>query len=370
MKIIASILITLLISFFACSQDLRQNYFEVKYHYGTLIKHSPKIDPLVKGKIETLELNYTIPAIGKHKWSQIYRYPEFGVGYQLALWKNPDTLGTSHVLNTYIRIPLIKTKPFKFYYHIGTGPCIFTQKYDSITNKLNKAIGSYFNLYIHAGLEASFQLHKNFRINAGYGINHYSIGNLDQPNVGLNVIASYVSASYSFDNEKTIYHKQEIEKKERGHEIWGYIGPGFKEIDITLEPGVLQYDNKKYFTTTVSVNYAYQINYKRKFGFGFEYFYDNSIEVRIIKEDKNKFEKGDNIRPGFNISHELLFRDLSFITQFGWYIYSKLERFGNNYYRVGFKYHFKNNVFVLLALKVHPPAIADFTEWGLGYRFR
>ncbi len=351
------------------SQELRHTYFELKYHNGTLIKHSPKIDPLIKGKIETFEINYIIPTIGNHKWSQIYRYPEFGVGYQVAFWKNPDTLGTSHVLNTYIRIPIIKTKPFKFYYHIGTGPCFFTQKFDSVTNPLNKAIGSYFNLYIHAGLEASFQLHKNLRLNAGYGINHYSIGNLDQPNVGLNVIANYFSISYSFDKNTTVINKNEIERKERGHEIWGYIGPGFKEIDVTTKEGV-EYDDKKYFTTTVSLNYAYQINYKRKIGFGFEYFYDNSIKVRIIKEDKHEFNKGDNLRPGFNISHELMFRDLSFMTQFGWYIYSKLERFGNKYYRAGFKYHFKNNVFVVLALKVHPPAIADFTEWGIGYRFR
>ena len=118
------------------------------------------------------------------------------------------------------------------------------------------------------------------------------------------------------------------------------------------------------------MNYAYQINYKHKLGFGLEYFYDRSLRKRLIVQGVEEIHHRDLFRPGINISHELLFSNLSFITQFGWYIYSKSARFGNKYYRAGLKYHINKNWFVILALKAHLPAIADFTEWGIGYRFK
>ena len=373
-KQILPLLSFFLIGNYTFCQQSRKIFIEPKYHYGRLIIHSEKVRPLRKGNIEIVEFNLVFPTTGKHKWAQLYRYPDLGIGYQVTSWKNPEMIGTSHTLNSYIRIPIVIIKPFKLYYHIGASPSYFTKTYAPETNPLNLSIGSHLNLYIHVGLGAQLRIYEKLLINAGYGINHYSIGNLIQPNVGLNVDAAYVSMQYAINNEPTSIITNEMTRKIRRHEMWTYIGPGFKEIEIDLDTnawGTVGPDpGHKYFTTTVSVNYAYQFNYKHKLGVGFEYFYDRSLKKRLLVQGVEDIKDSYLFRPGFNISHELLFSDLSFITQFGRYIYSKSTRFGNKYYRVALKYHFHENWFVILALKAHLPAIADFTEWGIGYRIR
>ena len=150
------------------------------------------------------------------------------------------------------------------------------------------------------------------------------------------------------------------------------MGPGFKEIEIDLDTnawGTVEPDpGHKYFTATASVNYAWNVNPKHKLGVGLEYFYDRSLLKRLVLQDVGEILHRYCFRPGVNVSHELLFGNFSFVTQVGHYIYSKSNRFGKVYYRVAFKYQFCENWFALLGLKAHLPAIADFTEWGIGYR--
>ncbi len=344
------------------SQANKKFYIEAKYQNGKLVKHTSHIEPLIKGNIEIAELNIVFPCSNNKEWIQLYRFPELGIGYQFGFLKYPEVLGYANTIFSFIRIPLIKTKPVELKYQLGLGPSYFNKIYNPSTNPINRAIGSHLNLYLNVSLLLSIRLSNNLFIIGGYGLNHYSIGSLVQPNLGLNVNAKYIALQYSFNKNPIIYEKKQVERKHCVHEIWGYYAPGFKEIDLDI--------GQKYFTSTLSVNYYLKINAKRKIGFGFEYFYDKSLQIILEKEKIEEIYQRDMFRPGLNIGHELIFNKVSFLTQLGTYIYSKSSRFGYIYYRGGIKYHFCKNFFVILALKAHYPANADFVEWGIGYSFK
>ena len=337
----------------------REYYIELKYHNGNLLKHSPKINPLVKGKVSIYELNVTFPTNGKKEWAQLYNYPDIGFGYNITLFNNPEMLGNAHSLNMYIRLPIIKTQYFNIYYHFAMAPSYFKKVYDSITNPLNLSISSHINMYLHAGLEAKISYSKWFSVTLGYGMNHYSFGNLKQPNVGLNVSAAYGSMNIAFLRNETKIYKNEFSKFKNLHELWIWYAAGWKETDLDI--------GRLYFISTLSVNYAIVIGRKHKIGCGAEYFYDKSLEKVLIAENVSNIRTADLFRPGINISHEQVFGKLAFITQLGRYIYSRSQRFGWIYYRAGFRYNVTKNFFGILTIKAHIPAIADFVEWGVGF---
>ena len=359
-KILTGILSIILFSCInALAQQTTRNYFlEGRYHYGKILKHSPKIDPLVKGPVTELEASLVIQTIGKHKWAELYRYPEMGFGYHHTFFNNPEILGYAFTLNGFMRVPVIQLTWFEGFYHIGMGPCYINKTYDD--DPINLAIGSHANMYLYTGAETKFKLGKRFSLVAAYGINHYSIGNLTQPNVGLNVVSASLALDYQISNNHPVEFNHIWEMPKKKNEFWFYYGPGYKEIDLDM--------GHKYFTSTLSANYARRVTIKRKIGLGISLFYDESLRTTMKDEGFEDINQTDMFRSGVNISHELLFVDLSFVTQFGHYIYSRSNRYDRFYYRVGFKYHF-NNLFAMLSLKAHPPAIADFVEWSIGYRF-
>ncbi|MFC2087493.1 hypothetical protein ACFLSA_04980 [Bacteroidota bacterium] len=338
------------------SKDNRIDGIELKFNHGRIFAHSPKINPVIKNEPNSVQVNLLLPTLGYHKWPHLYRYPTFGVGFHFLDFGNQKVLGYALTLDGFMRVPIINSPNFKFFYRAETGSSYITRKYDSIQNPLNLAIGSSLNMFIYLGFESIIQ-YKRLGLVSAIGMNHYSIGSLTYPNLGINVPAYSFGINYLFRKEKPEILKFEFPELTNRHELWFFGATGRKRPVQT---------HGYYIIASISANYAYRLNQKRKFGFGFDQFYDESIDLFLTGGEKHRAKSEIYYRSAINVSHELLFGDLSLITQYARYIYKKTKKNSSTYYRIGFRYHF-NNLFCILALKTHLIANADFVEWGVGY---
>jgi hypothetical protein len=63
----------------------------------------------------------------------------------------------------------------------------------------------------------------------------------------------------------------------------------------------------------------------------------------------------------------MIFGDVSFTIQWGYYLFVRWNDDGDFYHRFGLKYYFNDHFIANLTIKTHFSK-ADFIEWGIGYR--
>ena len=129
-------------------------------------------------------------------------------------------------------------------------------------------------------------------------------------------------------------------------------------------------DEASYKVYAIGGDATWATGRKRRLGFGFDIFYDESNKVIHNRDTTNQFSDNDVefVRPGIHISHDLVIDRLSVVTQMGVYLYSKYKGDGMIYHRVAMRYLLYRGLFFNFSIKSHW-ANADNIEWGFGYKF-
>lgn len=76
------------------------------------------------------------------------------------------------------------------------------QPYDVDYNYYNKVIGSKVNAYIDLNFYLKWKLSRYFDLTSGIALNHFSNGNTDYPNAGLNTAEVKIGVVYNFNREE------------------------------------------------------------------------------------------------------------------------------------------------------------------------
>lgn len=74
--------------------------------------------------------------------------------------------------------------------------------YDEESNPENRVIGSKVTAYINAEAYLAYRLSKQFDVNLGVALSHFSNGNTSLPNAGLNTIGARVGLAYYVNREE------------------------------------------------------------------------------------------------------------------------------------------------------------------------
>ena len=124
-----------------------QEGFSVSYNYGKIYPHNVAIKPLIKEPVKGFTLSYTWPNSRGKEWRKFFNYPNYGISYNFKSYGNPEVLGNSHSLTSFLQVSIL---PRRKYFDIGlleyTGIGFFSKKYDPVTNPENQAISSSFNI--------------------------------------------------------------------------------------------------------------------------------------------------------------------------------------------------------------------------------
>ena len=351
------------------------NVIDIKYHHGRFMKNSGSLDDIMDNPYDAYNIRIGFQSDGKkQKWDQLYGFPVYGVGFYSAYFKGGE-LGNPNAFYVFMRAPVMGGKKWSWNWEISVGLSYNFQKYDPNTNPEQQIIGSEYNIYFNVASGLSYQLNKRFDFTLDFDVTHFSNGSTRTPNIGVNLLGLAMGARYNFNPVKNYtkkidpnykpqtratYIKRDMPKYNRHSEIIIFGSIGGKTTTTQI------YDGPTYFVSSFSVDYAWAYHHVGKVGIGFDGFYESALRDYPVKIEDPNF--GDLSYAGVHIAHYLRAYRLTLIVQLGYNLSPHVSHKGNTYIQAGISVNLTEQLFFRGALKTRNGAIADFIEWGLGYR--
>lgn len=351
------------------------------------------------------ELNYSALPSDSDAFAIDYNYPTLSIGAKLALnngvtmrregsWGKAELvdydskLGDIFTLYGAFTRPLLRSRHWQVDYllraGVGYGPFIYN-KTDNIDNEL---IGSVFNIYFGAGIQASYSLTDDWALTAALLYGHHSNGAMARPNKGENHLGPMIGVKYM------PYHKAVCEAaKTQSPAFQKYwyadirLGIGGKTLledwhrtQYNTNPGEPDYrteDFKFYMAYSLQTNVMYRYANRWASGIGADLFYGTYYKhVRELDEAAGHDVKHSPWSVGIAAKHEVYYHNLSLDMALGFYLYRHMgvnaKEIEQPYYeRIGVFYTFPTlgNLKVGASVQAHRTK-ADLTEMVISIPLR
>lgn len=334
---------------------------DVKMQYGFIFPHHSLIEYLLDGNIHCVELMASTGSDNRHPWESLYRNPRYGIGYNYTNYSNEAILGNAHAVFGFCEIPFLRPKKrFLANYKIDFGIAYNTKVFDSETNPLNHSLSSKFNAYVGFDFNTEFKLNEKHRIKAGLDLTHYSNGKMRSPNLGINTVTFTAAWSYSLVPMQSREEQIPATNAFRKHIVEAILNFGLKRDDMLNE--------RLYRVNSFVGDYFYCLTPKYAIGGGMDIFYDGSLRSTREHEDNVLSEPKDNYQMGSHFGFMVRYGNFSIVLGMGHYLMASYHKYSPVYSRFGMRYAFCGRYMFNFTVKAHY-AIADYIEWGFGYRF-
>ncbi|WP_297097997.1 acyloxyacyl hydrolase [uncultured Draconibacterium sp.] len=345
-----------------CSSSLvfSQESIDISYIKGSVLVHAKKIEPISDPPVDGLSISYTFNNKAGEHWRKFYNYPNYGINYTFKTFNNPDVVGNSHALTTFLQLSFLKRhNVFDIGFKGSAGLAYLTETYDELTNPDNQAISTHLNIAGELEFYTRLTFHPIY-IGFSYGLNHFSNGLVKSPNLGLNTLNNHITLGWEFEKQA---EKIKPTEEERGqptkNEFWAYASTGINTVR--------DYDRHFVFFAT-SLNYSKQINPINKIGIGIDFINDEALNQYAINNYSYNGESDLSFRFGPNLQGEFMFGNFSFLGAYGFFFGNTTNYISRAYYKVGGKYYAKNIIGIAM-IRAVPLFKAQVIEFGLGFRF-
>lgn len=345
------------------AQESKDNFgASATHHFGFISPHNVLVNEIIKGHAQITELSFYQQTDGEKQWQRYFNYPKLGISAVYINSGNPISLGNIYGVFPYVDFPLNHWKitwNLKFGYGLG----YIEKPFDRKTNYKNLAIGSHLNALIFMNSHWNVPVTEKITGSVGISLTHFSNGSLKRPNLGINIFSVNAGVSYYFGNQmvrqQTDEPTDEKREKKLSHSILGTVG--VKEVDPI--------GGNKYMVYNTSYNLLKVVSNKSSIGVGVDLSYNTSLEplvLRIQKEDRGKLS---NFNAGISGIYSMDLGKISLMFQTGGYVYRVYKQDNVVYTKIGTRYRFTDKLFFNLSLKTHF-FVADFIEYGIGYRIK
>lgn len=222
---------------------------------------------------------------------RLYPYAIQGIGISYNTFFNSKEIGNP--LAVYVfqtsRIATISPK-LSFDYEWNFGASFGWKKFDEENNPNNTVVGSKINAYINLGFLLNWQIAANTNLKAGIGITHYSNGNTNYPNSGVNTLGASIGITRSFGGEK---NEKETLNKLINPKFERYISYDLIVYGATRKRGVFPENHDPLLAPgsfgIIGLNFNPLYNFSRYFraGLSLDMQYDESANIgRHIANDE------------------------------------------------------------------------------------
>lgn len=322
---------------------------EAKYMTGIISDPENQYQTIINDFIRGFEVSAIFPARKPKEWRTIYNKPDWGVAYQHRNLSNPEVLGTSNCLYTFLRYYFIRKKKFAFSIKPGIGLSYQTKVNHRTDNCKNTFFSLHLSNFVSITAELHFKPSPRTGIFAGIDMLHISNGMRKIPNGGMNIPSIHIGCDYRFgtiQNESRQKPLPDLSKRNHFAVNWLF---GHKQQ-------FPDYENN-YHVSTVYFEAGRKINRVQQLGCGMDWFYDTSSNSLAIGE------------LGVHLSHDVKIGDLYFITQFGAYFVKSHNRSQAIFSRFGLRYEVYQHFIISFLLKTVYHYSVDHIGWGIGYKF-
>lgn len=328
-------------------------------------------------------LKYGISASGNDWEDFAYGMPYYGIGFYSANFFRKKELGLPMSLFIFQGATIRQfSERFGLKYEWNLGMSFNWKAYDPFDNPNNVALGSSVNIHVAGQLYGNWYLNKNFDLNAGLTLTHFSNGAYRLPNSGLNLVAPYIELIYHFNRENINKHpgaNMQPPKVEKRLDYEFLINISSRQIRMdTLDTDLpSRYIERRF--KVIGLNYAtlFVNNHKFKWGPSVDLVYDESSGARAWREENaldhkvyDRVELGrvsERFSIGLSVKGEVVMPKVSIFVNLG---YNLLH--GNKYdYRLyqimGMKVYLKENLFGTFGIRASKFSKAQYLYWSIGY---
>jgi hypothetical protein len=167
------------------------------------------------------------------------------------------------------------------------------KKYDAVSNPDNRVIGSRMTAHISVDFYLRYRLSKQWDLNLGASVTHYSNGNTSIPNAGLNIAGLKVGAAYYFRERGRVGAPPSSRPSPHSSKRWTWdltLYGAWKRKGLETEAGSYAIPGK-YGVVGVNVNPLYRINRWLNVGPSLDASYDASANLEFDIPTGDKFQQ-------------------------------------------------------------------------------
>jgi hypothetical protein len=344
-------------------------FVDVKTHAGRPIVYSDSLDQSLRNTFVAIDYRFGINSFNRTPQDELLNYPNYGIGFT-HYNMHSDTLGNVQGIYGFFASPLFTIyNRLKIGFEIAAGVSYNFNEFNLITNPKNDLIGSEFNVYFNLGAWYALQVHERLDILASLDFTHFSNGNLNTPNVGINLIGGNLGLRYHFQFLEK--RRDDFARIKKSDKRFTKLNPYYEWATyFGLSPKAPTnppfYDGAMYFCGSISTDVNRRYSWIGKYGVGLDLFYDHSMIRRHRGAGEIDYTK--NVFVGIHGNHEFIVGDISLVIQIGTYLYRGTDAKGDFFLRTGLKYDLGERWFANLSLKSQNGMKADYIEAGMGFR--
>lgn len=149
-------------------------------------------------------LRYSFQLLPHTLAGQVYNSPYQGIGLGYYNFNEPKFLGNPIALYLFQGARIAKfNSRLSLNYEWNFGLSFGWKPYDFLENYYNVIIGSKTNAYLNVGVHLNWMLAPNVDLITGFTLSHFSNGNTNFPNAGLNTADVKIGLVYNFNPPRT-----------------------------------------------------------------------------------------------------------------------------------------------------------------------
>ena len=146
-----------------------------------------------------LHLKYAFRFSPDSRLGRLYPHAYQGIGVAWNTFFNTGEVGTPAAVYVFQGSRIARLAPgLTLDYEWNFGASFGWQKYAVYANPYNNVVGSRINAYINAGLFLNWQVAPQWSLTAGIDLAHYSNGNTNYPNSGVNTVGARIGMMRTF----------------------------------------------------------------------------------------------------------------------------------------------------------------------------
>jgi len=139
----------------------------------------------------------------KSRLGRMYPQAYQGIGVGVTGFFDAKDMGTPFSVYAFQGAPIARVNSrLSLDYEWNFGASFGWKKYSEEKNPSNGAVGSSANAYINLALMLKYRLNRNWYLSGGLDLTHYSNGNTDYPNSGINLIGLRMGLVYMLNSAK------------------------------------------------------------------------------------------------------------------------------------------------------------------------
>ena len=325
---------------------------------------------------EAVHLKYAFRFSPDSYWGRTYptAYQGIGVGYHA--FHNRVELGAPVSVYAFQGARIAKLSPrLSLDYEWNFGASFGWKKYHEIENPYNDVVGSKINAYINLGFLLNWQLNKDWNVTAGVDVAHFSDGNTNYPNSGINTVGARIGVTRTFaagsmaSDDAAARQAQQNFKPHFSYDVVVYGAARKRGI---------QTDDHTYMVSgsfgVAGINVSPMYNFHRNFrlGVSLDAQFDEGANIKDYEVDKNKFHRPpfrEQFAVGASLRAEWVMSVFSVNVGVGRNLIYKGDDTKGYYQVLALKTDVTHGVFLHVGYQLSKFKDPNNLMLGLGYRF-